>query len=76
VNNIFSLCPPPKSIAIYIFAVNREKKDIKDKVIQAISDLTLIVNNADTMTLAQARQAIKKIAVLQRAIIKRLVQIA
>jgi len=58
------------------FAVNQEKKDIKDKVIQAISDLTLIVNNADTMTLAQARQAIKKIAVLQRAIIKRLVQIA
>jgi len=58
-----------------ILAINAEKKDIKDKVVQAISDLTLIVDNADTMTLAQARQAIKKMAVLERAIIKRLVQI-
>ena len=56
-------------------AVNAEKKDIKDKVTQAIADLTLIVDNADTMTLEQARQSIKKLATYQRAIIKRLVQI-
>jgi len=58
-----------------LLAVNVEKKDIKDKVIQAISDLTLIIDNADTLTLEQARQAIKKMAVYERAIIKRLVQI-
>ncbi len=54
--------------------VNQEKKDIKDAIIHAVTDLDLIITNANTMTLAQARNAIKKLAQHQKKIIKRIVQ--
>jgi hypothetical protein len=63
-------------MAKIILAVNQDKKDLADAIVQAISDLDLIINNADTMTLAQARTAIKILAQHQKKIIKRLVQIA
>ncbi len=55
--------------------VNQEKKDVKDAVIQAVTDLDLIIANADTATTTQLRQAIKTLAQHQKKVIKRLVQI-
>lgn len=55
--------------------VNQEKKDIKDAVVQAVTDLDLIIANADTATISQLRDALKKLAQHQKKIIKRLIQI-
>jgi hypothetical protein len=50
--------------------VDQDKKDLKDNIQAAVTDLDLIIQNADTMTLAQARQAIGKLALYQKKIIK------
>ena len=50
--------------------VDQDKKDLKDAYVQAISDLDLIINNYDTMNLAQARQAIGKLAQHQKFMLK------
>jgi len=47
-----------------------DKKDLRDAYIQAISDLDLIIANYDTLTLAQARQAIGKLAEHQKKLLK------
>jgi len=47
-----------------------DKKDFKDAYLQAIADLDLIIANYDTLTLAQARQAIGKLAIHQKKILK------
>ena len=46
--------------------VNQEKKDVKDVAVQAVTDLDLIIANADTATTAQLRDAIKKLAQHQK----------
>lgn len=58
-----------------VIAVNVEKRDFKAAVIQAITDLDTIITNADTLTTAQIRAAIKKLAQHQKHIIKRLAQV-
>lgn len=54
--------------------VDETKRDLRDNVQQAISDLDLIIANASTLTLDQARQAIGKLARHQKIIIRRLVR--
>lgn len=52
--------------------IDETKRDFHDNVQQAIADLDLIIANATTLTLDQARQAIGKLARHQKIIINRL----
>ena len=54
-------------------AVDQTKRDLKSAVVQALADLDQIIANADTLTTAQIRAAIKKLAQQQKVVIKRLV---
>ena len=55
--------------------VDQEKKDIRDAVVQAVTDLDNIIANIDGATNAQVKAAIKTLAQHQKKIIKRLVNI-
>lgn len=53
-------------------AVNTDKRNLRDAVTQAVTDIDDIIANFDTVNV---RQAIRKLAQHQRTIIKRLVQL-
>jgi hypothetical protein len=55
--------------------VDNAKKDLRDNVQQALNTLDTIITNADTLTTAQVREAIKKLAQYEKIVIKRLVAI-
>jgi len=56
-------------------AVNQDKRDLHDAVVQAFTDLDAIIAEP-SWTQAKAVQAILKLAQHQKKIIKRLVQLA
>lgn len=53
---------------------NPEKAAMKGSSVQALTDLDTIITNAETLTDAQVRDAIKKMARHQEKMIKRLIQ--
>lgn len=55
--------------------VNTDKKNLRDAVTQATTDLDTIIANFDTLDVAGVRLAIKKLAQHQRKIILRLIQL-
>lgn len=56
------------------YDINPEKYDMKTAASQALTDLSTIISNSATLTDAQVRDALKKMAQHQRKIIKRLIQ--
>ena len=57
-----------------ILDVDATRKDLRDNAVQAISDLDLIISQADTATTAQLRMAIKWLARYEKIVIKQLVR--
>ena len=52
--------------------VDTTKKDLRDNVVQAISDLEVIISSTGALTLAQLSNAVRLLAKHQKIIIKQL----